>query len=96
MECNDICIAFMHGTSRRVGCECMVGVDTMFCVRWWARYFGLHAVRPEKFQFLEKWQNLNFDYKIVISIKNPEFILWILDEETDFTVGIISRNLAST
>ena len=25
MTCNDICIAFMHGTSRRVGCECMVG-----------------------------------------------------------------------
>ena len=22
-------------------------------------------VRPEKFQFLEKWQNRNFDYKIV-------------------------------
>ena len=32
-------------------------------------------VRPEKFQFLEKWQNRNFDYKIVISVKNPEFIL---------------------
>ena len=24
-----------------------------------------HSVRPEKFQFLEKWQNRNFDYKIV-------------------------------
>ena len=32
-------------------------------------------VRPEKFQFLEKWQNPNFDYKIVISVKNPKFIL---------------------
>ena len=32
-------------------------------------------VRPEKFQFLEKGQNRNFDYKIVILIKNPEFIL---------------------
>ena len=32
-------------------------------------------VRPEKFQFLEKWQNSNFDYKIVISVKNPKFIL---------------------
>ena len=32
-------------------------------------------VIPEKFQFLEKWQNRNFDYKIVISVKNPEFIL---------------------
>ena len=28
MACNDICIAFMHGTSRRVRCECMVGDDT--------------------------------------------------------------------
>ena len=34
-----------------------------------------NRVRPEKFQFLEKWQNRNFDYKIVISIKNPKFIL---------------------
>ena len=34
-----------------------------------------HPVRPEKFQFLEKGQNHNFDYKIVISVKNPEFIL---------------------
>ena len=33
-----------------------------------------NAVRPEKFQFLEKWQNRNFDYKIVISIENPKFI----------------------
>ena len=33
------------------------------------------SVRPEKFQFLEKWQNRNFDYKIVISVKNLEFIL---------------------
>ena len=33
MTCHDICIAFMHGTSSRVGCECMVGVDTVFGVR---------------------------------------------------------------
>ena len=33
------------------------------------------TVRPEKFQFLEKRQNRNFDYKIVISVKNPKFIL---------------------
>ena len=33
------------------------------------------TVRPEKFQFLEKGQNHNFDYKIVISVKNSEFIL---------------------
>ena len=32
-------------------------------------------VRPEKFQFLEKGQNRNFDYKIVILVKNIEFIL---------------------
>ena len=28
-------------------------------------------VRLEKFKFREKEQNRNFDYKIVISIKNP-------------------------
>ena len=33
------------------------------------------TVRPEKFQFLEKGQNRNFGYKIVISVKNLEFIL---------------------
>ena len=33
------------------------------------------GVRPKKFQFLEKWQNRNFGYKIVNSVKNPEFIL---------------------
>ena len=32
-------------------------------------------VRPEKFQFLEKGQNRNFGYQIVISVKNLEFIL---------------------
>ena len=32
-------------------------------------------VRPEKFQFLKKGQNRNFGYKILISVKNPEFIL---------------------
>ena len=53
-------------------------------------------VRPEKFQFLEKGQKRNFGYKIVISVKNPKFILWISDEKTDFTVGIVSRILAST
>ena len=34
-----------------------------------------NSVRPEKFQFLEKGQNRNFDYKIVISVKNSKFIL---------------------
>ena len=33
------------------------------------------SVRPKKFQFLEKWQNRNFGYKNVISVKNSEFIL---------------------
>ena len=33
------------------------------------------AVRPDKFQFLEKWQNRNFGYKILISVKIPKFIL---------------------
>ena len=43
-----------------------------------------------------KGQNHNFGYEIVILPKNPEFILWISDDETDFIVGIVSRNLAST
>ena len=43
-----------------------------------------------------KGQNHNFGYKIIISVKNLKFILWISDDETDFTVGIVSRNLAST
>ena len=29
------------------------------------------VVRPEKFQFMEKGQNRNFHYKIVITVKNP-------------------------
>ena len=33
------------------------------------------CVKPENFQFLEKGQNRNFDYKIVISVKNPKFII---------------------
>ena len=48
------------------------------------------CVRLEKFQFLEKWQNRNFGYKIIISVKNLKFILWISDEKTDFTIGIVS------
>ena len=54
------------------------------------------CVRPKKFQFLKKGQNRNFDYKIVISVKNPDFILWISDDKMDCTVGIVSQNLAST
>ena len=30
---------------------------------------ALFNVRPEKFQFMEKWQNRNFVKKIVISVK---------------------------
>ena len=43
----------------------------------WEREDTMRAtyVRLEKFQFLEKWQNRNFDYKIVISVKNLNFIL---------------------
>ena len=37
-----------------------------YMLKWYLR-----IVRPEKFQFLEKWQNRKFDYKIVISVKNP-------------------------
>ena len=32
MACNDICIAFMDRTSRRVRCEYMVGDNTEFDV----------------------------------------------------------------
>ena len=53
-------------------------------------------VRPEKFQFLEKGQNRNFGNKMVILVKNPEFILYISDDKMDFTVGIVSQNLART
>ena len=37
----------------------------------------LASVRPEKFQFLEKGQNRNFGYKIVISVK--KFKIYSLD-----------------
>ena len=52
-----------------------------------------YYVRPEKFQFLDKGQNRNFGYKIVISVKNLKFIS---GDKMDCTVGIVSRNLAST
>ena len=35
------------------------------------RLSRMFHVRPEKFQFLEKGQNRNFGYEIVISVKNP-------------------------
>ena len=37
MTYSDICIASIHGTSRRVGYECMVGVDTVFGVRQYGK-----------------------------------------------------------
>ena len=43
----------------------------------------------EKSNFLKKG-------KIVISVKNTKFILYISDDETYFTIGIVSRNLVTT
>ena len=57
---------FMVGTIHYVTTDCHT-----FIPRDLMRVF----VRPEKFQFLEKGQNRNFGYKIVISVKNPKFIL---------------------
>ena len=37
MACNDFCITFMHETSHRVRCECMVGVDIVFSVRQYGK-----------------------------------------------------------
>ena len=31
--------------------------------------------KTREIPILEKWQNRNFDYKIVISVKNPKFII---------------------
>ena len=41
----------------------------------WRVMIKNNTVRPEKFQFLKKGQNRNFDYKIVNLVKNPKFIL---------------------
>ena len=52
-------------------------IDMLFCsikFVFYNKFIG-YFVRPEKFQFMEKWQNRNFDYKIVISVKNTELIL---------------------
>ena len=70
-------------------CECSKPIFQILVYYYKLFYTGIY-VSPEKFQFLEKWQNRNFDYKIVISVKNPEFILLISDDKTDFTVGINS------
>ena len=53
--------------------ECMLymHVSDMIVLNFGTKFLlGGENVRPEKFQFLEKGQNCNFDYKIVISIKN--------------------------
>ena len=47
--------------------------DTLDSIATLIKADGNGTVRPEKFQFLEKWKNSNFDYKIVISVKNPKF-----------------------
>ena len=39
------------------------------------------VVRPEKFQFLEIWQNRNFGYKIVILVKKEKSEIYSLDLE---------------
>ena len=49
---------------------------------------GGECETPRKSNFLKKWQNGNFG-------QNPKFFS-ISDDETDFTVGIVSRNLATT
>ena len=51
---------------------------------------------PRNLNFWKKGKNRNFDYEIVISVKNMKFILLISDDETDFIVGIVSRNLVTT
>ena len=60
----------------------MVVLKVLFSYGLSLSYILIHSVifrngpvRPEKFQFMEKWQNRNFGYKIVISVKNPKFIL---------------------
>ena len=53
-------------------------LETLYCSSNATIVGGIYVinfVRLEKFQFLEKGQNRNFGYKIVISVKNPEFIL---------------------
>ena len=49
---------------------------------------GAECKTPENSNFYEKG-------KIIISVKNPEFF-YILDDKTNFIVGIASRNLATT
>ena len=89
-------VARKRASLRRVARHSPAGQAPYVTIQNLALQYNSLPVRTEKFQFLEKEQNRNFGYKIVISVKNPEFILYISDDETDFTVGIVSRNLAST
>ena len=60
-----------------IECTLHMYVSNCDCPEFWDEipFLGGDNVRPEKFQFLEKGQNRNFGYKIVISVKNPKFIL---------------------
>ena len=78
-----------------MGCLAPRRMNLSACLYFSSLLFACLFVRPEKFQFLEKRKNRNFGYKILISVKNPKFILWISDDETDFIVGILSLNLAN-
>ena len=40
---------------------------------------------------MKKGQNRNFGYKIVISVKNSKFIIYISYDETNFIIGIVSE-----
>ena len=68
------------------GCHTPFYIFTSFhrqgsCIIATTRSFNLGgeggAVRPKKFQILEKGQNRNFDYKIVISVN--KFKIYSLD-----------------
>ena len=58
-----------------VGCTLHMHVLCCDCPEFLDEIPFKEGRRPEKFQFLEKWQNRNFGYEIVILIKNLKFIL---------------------
>ena len=74
-------------------CMCCVMIVQNFGTKFLLRR---RECKTQEIPISGKGQNRNFGYKIVISVKNPKFILWISDDKTDFTVGIVSQNLAST
>ena len=52
--------------------ETKIGNDNLWNPEFMVLKEGYNChVRPKKFQFMEKGQNRNFDYKIIISVKNP-------------------------